>query len=277
MPELPEVENVKLTLQALGTQGQTFARVELRRADLRTPLNKSLTRRLPGQKINRIERRAKFLLFETDDFTVINHLGMTGSWRRAEEGADLGKHDHVVFHFRSGLRLVYNDPRRFGILELTTRRATKAAVSESRWLRQLGVEPLGANFTGAYLYAQTRGLSAPIKNVIMDQHRVVGVGNIYASEALFRARVRPTRPASRLKRAEADILTDAIRTVLAEAISAGGSTIRDYRNSLGDSGQYQERFRVYGRDGQPCVTCGYGIKAKTLAGRNTFWCSRCQS
>jgi formamidopyrimidine-DNA glycosylase len=270
MPELPEVENVKLSLESLGTTGQVFDHVELRRANLRTPLKKDLIKKLPGQMVKRIYRRAKFLLFETEDHLIVNHLGMTGSWREPES-TEFQKHDHVVFYFRSGFRLVFNDPRRFGLLELANRGV------DNKWLKHLAVEPFDAAFTGAYLFKQTRGIKAPIKNLIMDQRRVVGVGNIYASEALFLTGVKPTRRAERLTAREAERLAETIRAVLTRAIAAGGSTIRDYRNSQGESGRFQQQFAVYGRKGEECVNCAGVIKSKVLAGRNTFWCASCQS
>ncbi|MBX3022797.1 MAG: bifunctional DNA-formamidopyrimidine glycosylase/DNA-(apurinic or apyrimidinic site) lyase [Bdellovibrionales bacterium] len=270
MPELPEVENVKLSLEKIGTVGQVFEKVEFRRANLRTPLKKELTRKLLGQTVRKVERRAKFLLFETDDFVIINHLGMTGSWRPVTRAADFEKHDHVVFHFTSGLKLIYNDPRRFGLLEMIKSTGT------SPWLKNLGVEPLAPAFTGEALFAASRKIKAPLKSFIMDQKRVVGVGNIYASEALFRARLKPTRPAAKLTRVEADRLVECIRTILTAAIGAGGSTIRDYRNSEGEEGSFQAHHLVYDRAGKPCVQCGAPVKSKFLAGRNTYWCAKCQ-
>lgn len=270
MPELPEVENVKLSLRSLGATGQTFSAVELRRPNLRTPLRRDLAKKLPGQTVMAIERRAKFLLFQTEDFQILSHLGMTGSWRPVKAGEALEKHDHVVFNFKSGMKLVFNDPRRFGLLELSAKSA------KNRWLDGLGPEPFSEEFSGRNLFEQTRGIKAPIKNFIMDQKRVVGVGNIYASEALFQAKIRPSRPASRLKAAEADLLVESIRRVLQAAIAAGGSTIRDYRNSNGESGSFQAQFSVYGRAGERCVSCGSPVKAKMFAGRNTFWCAKCQ-
>lgn len=270
MPELPEVENVKLSLEGLGLMGQVFERVDLRRANLRTPLKKDLSKKLPGQAVKRIERRAKFLLFETDDYLLINHLGMTGSWRVVVSDDELQTHDHVVLRFRSGLQLVYNDPRRFGILEMGARAAS------SKWLGHLGLEPLASEFTADFLFEGTRKSKTPLKSFIMDQRRVVGVGNIYASEALFRAGVKPTRLAGKLSRTEAERLVLSIREVLQEAIAAGGSTIRDYRNSNGESGSFQQRFKVYDRAGDTCVVCGGSVKSKFIAGRNTFWCAKCQ-
>lgn len=269
MPELPEVENVKLSLESIGAKGQEFRQVELRAPRLRTPLKSALKSNLPGQKILGLSRRAKFLLFETERFFIINHLGMTGSWRPLDQ---LVKHDHVVWRFKSGLELVFNDPRRFGLLELVA----KNRLGAHAWLKGLGPEPLDDAFDGEYLFAQTRKLAAPIKNVIMDQKRVVGVGNIYASEALYRARIKPTRPSGKITRAEAAALAGTIKDVLAQAIAAGGSTIRDYKNSHGESGRFQARFQVYGRGGDPCLSCGENLRSRMIGQRNTFWCAKCQ-
>ncbi len=269
MPELPEVENVKISLESLGVRGQQFASVDLRARSLRTPLKKHLQSKLPGQKILSLSRRAKFLLFETERFFIISHLGMTGSWRPLDE---MIKHDHVVFHFHSGLQLVFNDPRRFGLMELVD----KAKLLQHTWLKSLGPEPLLAPFTGEYLFNATRKLAAPIKNVIMDQKRVVGVGNIYASEALYLARIRPTRPAGKLTRLEAGELVAAIREVLTRAILAGGSTISSFKNSHGESGSFQSQFSVYGRKGESCLTCGQAIRSRILGQRNSYWCPQCQ-
>ena len=270
MPELPEVENVKLGLERLGLPGQTFLEVELLRENLRTPLNRELTTRLPGGTITAVRRRAKFLLFDTDrDDVIISHLGMTGSWRQDDLAR---KHDHVRWMFTSGLNLVFNDPRRFGILEVVRR----ADLGDTPWLKSLAPEPLDAAFTPEYLYALTRRRSAPIKALLMDQRFVVGVGNIYASEVLHRAHVRPGRAAGRITRAEATLLVETIRSVLIEAIAAGGSTIKDYRDANGEAGTFQDRFRVYVARGRACAACGAGVRSKVVGGRSTFWCSRCQ-
>jgi len=271
MPELPEVENVKLSLIDLGSIGQCFARVELRRAGLRVPFPKDISRRLRGQTIRAIHRRAKYLLVETESYYLLSHLGMTGSWRRLQT-PELGKHDHVVMHFASGLKLAFNDARRFGVLDLVRH----DQLAESRWLKSLGVEPLAPDFTGEFLFRLSRRVKAPIKAFLMDQRRVVGVGNIYASEALFGAKIKPTRLAGRITHAEADALVVEVRRVLERAIVAGGSTIRDYRNSFGTEGSFKKQFSVYDRAGEACVNCGSLVRCKFIAGRNTYWCARCQ-
>lgn len=272
MPELPEVENVRRSLQSQGLVGQRFSKIELLRKNLRTPLRVALKTNLPGQFVLSIVRRAKFLLFETENFILLNHLGMTGSWRIESGDFTAEKHDHVVLHFESGLKFVYNDPRRFGILELVP----KNELANNRWLKHLGVEPLSDDFTQDSLFSGTRKRKAPIKGFLMNQKHVVGVGNIYASEALFMARVAPLKPAGRLKKTEAEKLVHCIREILKSAIQAGGSTISDYRNSKGEAGNFQSSFSVYDRKADPCPNCSAPIRARVIAGRNTFWCPKCQ-
>jgi formamidopyrimidine-DNA glycosylase len=272
MPELPEVENVRQSLQRQGAVGQVFANIELLRAGLRTLFPRGLDKKLKGQGLLAIQRRAKFLLFETEDYILISHLGMTGSWRSSHFHVIPEKHDHAILHFESGLKLIFNDPRRFGILELVD----KKKHSSNRWLKNLGVEPLENEFSHEFLFSRTRRRKVPIKNLIMDQKIVVGVGNIYASEALFKAAVKPLRPSGRITRDEAERLVKSIRAVLQRAIQAGGSTIRDYRNSEGQDGSFQLEFSVYDRAKKPCMKCGTAIRSRIIGGRNTFWCPKCQ-
>jgi formamidopyrimidine-DNA glycosylase len=196
---------------------------------------------------------------------------MTGSWRPGDI-EPVVKHDHVILHFASGRRLVFNDPRRFGVLDLIN----KDSLAKNRWLKHLGVEPLEELFKAAFLFEKTRKRKGPIKGFLMDQRQVVGVGNIYASEALFAARVKPSRPAGRVTQAECELLVKHIQRILREAIRMGGSTIRDYRNSEGEDGRFQQRFLVYDRAGEPCRVCASPLKAKFIAGRNTYWCAHCQ-
>lgn len=272
MPELPEVENVKRSLEQVGVVGRRFVGVELHAKTLRTPLKKKMNQDLKGQQIVGLKRRAKFIIFETDDFILLNHLGMTGSWRVRDSEQPKLKHDHVILNFDAGFELVYNDPRRFGLLELMP----KAKMPTHPWLKSLGLEPFDDNFTGEFLFQISRGIKAPIKNFIMDQRRLVGVGNIYASEALFRSQIRPSRAAGKVKKEEAHRLADSIRRILQQAIDSGGSTIRDYRNTHGETGGFQNLFQVYDRKDKPCFVCHDSIRAKFLAGRNTYWCHKCQ-
>jgi formamidopyrimidine-DNA glycosylase len=269
MPELPEVENVRISLEKQGALGQEIIKVELLRADLRVPFPAGLARKLKGQSFSGIRRRAKYLIFDTQKYAMLSHLGMTGSWRSLDEKE---KHDHIILHFASGLKLVFNDPRRFGILDLVESKD----LAQSRWLKHLGVEPLEAEFSGEYIFSKTRKLKAPIKGWLMDQRRVVGLGNIYASEALFAAKIKPTRAAGKITRAESGELVIHIRRILDAAIAAGGSTIRDYRNADGAAGSFQLRFLVYDRAKKPCARCTGIITSKVIAGRNTYWCPKCQ-
>lgn len=272
MPELPEVETVRSGLQALLGAGARIARVELRRQDLRAAIPRGLGARFSDQPLLGIRRRAKYLLWDTPAAILLCHLGMTGTWRVAVPGDDRD-HDHCVVHLSDGRRLIFRDPRRFGLLDLIE----PGREAEHPRLRELGPEPLGADFTAEYLIATTRGRRAPLKTLIMDQRIVVGVGNIYAAEALFRAGLRPTLPAGRLTRPAAERLVSAIRVVLAAAIAAGGSTISDFRQAGGDGGYFQHDFRVYGRGGAACVACAAILRHAVVGGRATVWCPRCQS
>jgi formamidopyrimidine-DNA glycosylase len=266
MPELPEVETVRAGLaELLG--GARIHRARAHRPDLRTPIPDLAV--LAGRRITGVARRAKYLLIATDGPTVLNHLGMTGVWRLADAART---HDHVELELADGRRVVFNDPRRFGMFELCRPDGGHAA------LDGLGPEPLGPGFTGEVLRtAARRHRRAALKAMIMDQRVVVGVGNIYASEACFRAGLRPGRAAGRVPGPGLDRLAQEIRTILAEAIAKGGSTIGDYRQVNGLSGLFQNTFVVYGRAGEPCRTCAGLIRQKTIAGRNSFWCQRCQA
>jgi formamidopyrimidine-DNA glycosylase len=264
MPELPEVETVRTGLERLLV-GAVIARVETRRADLRQPFPRDLARRLAGRTITAVRRRAKYLLIDCAGTVLLNHLGMTGVWRLAAAG-DERSHDHLVLHLGDGRRVVFNDPRRFGLVGLCRADGGHAALDE------LGPEPLAADFTAGHLAAQlARHRRAPIKAVIMDQRVVVGVGNIYAAESLFRSGIRPTLAAERSARLVAEI-----RAVLTAAIAAGGSSIDDFRHVNGLSGLFQTTFKVYGRAGQPCRTCGAILRGMAIAGRASVWCPECQ-
>jgi formamidopyrimidine-DNA glycosylase len=270
MPELPEVETVRRGLERLLQHPPArIARVQLTRPDLRVAIPADLARRLAGQPVTAVRRRAKFLLIDTPAATLLCHLGMTGTWRLAPAG-DERAHDHCYLHLADGRRLAFRDPRRFGMLGLVEPGGAHPS------LAHLGHEPLEAAFTLDALAAMCRGRRAPIKGVIMDQRLLVGVGNIYAQEALFRAGIHPRRAAGRVPRARLAVLRTAIRAVLREAIRAGGSTISDFRQAGGDGGYFQHRFRVYDRGGKPCVRCGEKLKSGVVAGRGTVWCATCQ-
>jgi formamidopyrimidine-DNA glycosylase len=270
VPELPEVETVRAGLERLLGPEAVIARIELMRGDLRTKIPAALGHRLDGQRIVAVKRRAKYLLFETPAGTLLCHLGMTGTWRLAPPG-DERPHDHCYLHLADGRRLAFRDPRRFGMLGLIEPGATHPSLTE------LGPEPLDAKaFTADSLAGICRGRKAPIKALIMDQRVVVGVGNIYAQEALFRAGILPRKKAGSLKREAIAALVREIRAVLREAIAAGGSTISDFRQAGGDGGYFQHRFRVYDRGGQPCMKCKAPLKSGVVGGRGTVWCAKCQ-
>ncbi len=291
MPELPEVETVRRGLEP-AMAGARIDSVELRRKDIRFPFPPRFKERLTGRRIIGLSRRAKYLLFQLDDDeTLLAHLGMSGSFRlEARETTTPGafhrerskdpKHDHLVLHLDNGKTVIYNDPRRFGFFDLV---ATSDIPSHPR-LIGLGDEPLGPDFDAARLAELFAGSRAPLKGALLDQRRIAGLGNIYACEALFRARLSPMRAAGVLAdaagnptRAARD-LAEAIRAVLDEAIEAGGSTLRDHRQASGELGYFQHRFDVYDREGLPCLRphCGGTIMRLAQSSRSTFYCPRCQ-
>lgn len=249
-------------------EGVKWIKVELYRKDLRVPFPLDLTEKLIGAKLLTIERRAKYLLFNTQEFQLLSHLGMSGSWRALSPGEPLKKHDHLVFEFDNGVRLAYHDPRRFGVVDW--------GGVESPWLKHLGVEPLSPKFNAKHLSEKLAHKSIPIKVALMDPKVVVGVGNIYASEILFQAKVSPLRKSSRVKPEELQRIVHWTKKVLTKAIKAKGSTLRDHQLVNGESGNFQNRFRVYAREGQSCLDCKGVIKAKVLGQRSTFWCPKCQ-
>ncbi|MBL8483113.1 MAG: bifunctional DNA-formamidopyrimidine glycosylase/DNA-(apurinic or apyrimidinic site) lyase [Rhodocyclaceae bacterium] len=269
MPELPEVEITRYGL-AQELAGATASGAVVREPRLRWPVPADLDHCLQGQRLKRIERRGKYLLFRFDAGTLIGHLGMSGSLRVVEAGSPAGPHEHVDLLF--GTRAArLRDPRRFGALLWHT------GTDESHpLLAGLGIEPLSEAFTAEWLYRATRERRTPIKLFIMDSHVVVGVGNIYASESLFRAGIRPRRPAGRLTRADAARLAQAIRATLQDALAAGGSSLRDFIHSDGASGYFQHQHYVYDRAGQPCRMCGQAVRVLRMGQRSTFWCATCQ-
>jgi formamidopyrimidine-DNA glycosylase len=298
MPELPEVETVRLGLEPV-LRGQRFVRIEQRRRDLRFALPDRFAQRLTGRKVLNVGRRAKYLLVHLDDGEVLAiHLGMTGRFsvkrppspRLRGEGTRLGeftyeagadpKHDHVVFEMSNGAVVTYNDARRFGYMTLVP----ETELSASRFFRGLGVEPLGNELNAVYLAERAHGRKADLKAFLMDQRIVAGLGNIYVCEALFRAGLSPFKPAGRLatKTAKptpaAERLVAAVKAVLGDAIRAGGSTLRDYRKADGALGEFQKAFDVYGREGEACRKkgCRGRVRRKTQGGRSTFYCPACQ-
>lgn len=276
MPELPEVETVCRGLAKTLT-GKTLARLELRRKGLRFPFPRGMAPRAQNRRITAIRRRAKYILIDLEgEDTLIAHLGMTGRMVivAADEKHAPEKHDHVIFHLSDGSRVIFNDARRFGVLDI----ARRDGLAASAHFSHLGPEPLEDAFTPAYLAQRLAARKAPVKLAIMDQELVVGVGNIYAAEALFGARIDPQRPACSLGKAEIRRLWTEIRAVLHKAIAAGGSSIRDYVQSDGELGYFQHQWAVYGKEGQKCPGCTCplpktgGIKRITQGGRSTFYC-----
>lgn len=270
MPELPEVETIRRALDA-RLPGRRFAAVVQRRPDLRFPLPERLPERLAGRRLLGFRRRAKYLLADLDGGeTLLLHLGMSG--RLVFGGPEAGRHEHLTFTFDDGTVLRFVDPRRFGMLGL----APTATLAEHPLLARLGLEPLAPGFDGGALAAALAGRRSALKLALMDQRVVVGVGNIYANEALFRARLSPFRPAGGLRPAEVRRLAAGVRAVLEEAIAAGGSSLRDYVQADGELGFFQDRFLVYDRAGQPCPRCGGAIARAVQANRATFYCPACQ-
>ena len=269
MPELPEVETTRRGLQP-RLAGRTLERVVVRDPRLRWPVPPDLAARLAGRTLGDLRRRGKYLLFDFGGVTQIVHLGMSGSLRFVDAGEAAARHDHVDWQFDGGVTLRLRDPRRFGAV-LWTDDAARHPL-----LAHLGPEPLTDAFDADYLHAQCRRRSAAIKQVIMDATVVVGVGNIYASESLFHAGIRPGTAARRLGRAACARLVDAIRRVLGAAIAAGGSSLRDYVATDGELGYFQLQTRVYDRAGLPCRACGTPIRRVVQGQRASFYCPRCQ-
>ena len=282
MPELPEVETVRRGLLP-AMEGVRIAQADVNRPDLRWPFPDRMAQRLTGARVDRLRRRSKYILGDLDTGeTLLIHLGMSG--RMTVSGDPLGqfvhdhpaaeKHDHVVFHMENGARITFNDPRRFGAMDLMD----TAAQDAHKLLAVLGPEPLGNAFNDAYLVAAFEGKNTPVKSALLDQRIVAGLGNIYVCEALFRAGISPTRKAGRIATQRVAALVPIIRDVLAEAIEAGGSSLRDFRQADGELGYFQHRFDVYGREGAPCRTpgCTRHVARIVQSGRSSFYCPACQ-
>lgn len=282
MPELPEVETVRRGL-APAMEGREFAKVEQRRADLRFPLPTNFSSRLLGATLQAIGRRGKYLVAQlSTDETLIMHLGMSG--RFTINGADttsyvhdhdgLSRHDHIIFTMsgRDAPTIIYNDPRRFGFMDLVA----SAEIDHCRHFAGMGPEPLGNQFNDTDFAERLKNRKTPVKSALLDQKIVAGIGNIYACEALYRAQISPRRGAASVAGKRSARLRRALVDVLNEAIAAGGSTLKDFSNTDGDLGYFQHRFRVYDREGDECTICGKAIERITQAGRSTFFCSSCQ-
>ena len=305
MPELPEVETVRRGLLP-AMEGRLITRAQVNRPDLRWPFPPRMAERLTGARVQALRRRSKYILADlSTDETLLIHLGMSGrmlispppqTGEGQGEGAarlegvahpreTLGewhhhhpapeKHDHVILDMEDGTRITFNDARRFGAMDLMP----TAAAETHPLLAQLGPEPLGNAFSEPYLVARLKDRNTPIKSALLDQHIVAGLGNIYVCETLYRARIHPARKAGRISAARAAALVPIIRDVLAEAITAGGSSLRDYRQADGELGYFQHSFQVYGREGEPCATpgCSATIRRIVQSGRSSFFCPTCQS
>jgi formamidopyrimidine-DNA glycosylase len=282
MPELPEVETVRRGLSPV-MEGELIALVEVNRPDLRRPLPDRMAARLTGHRVLALRRRSKYLLADlSSGETLLIHLGMSG--RMLVSGRTIGsfhvdhpapqKHDHVVLHMKNGVRITFNDARRFGTMDLMP----TAGAEPHPLLAGLGPEPFGNDFNGPYLASRLRGRRTPIKSALLDQRLVAGLGNIYVCETLYRARINPLRLAGDVKKMAISALVPLIRDVLAEAIEAGGSSLRDFRSADGELGYFQKHFQVYGRERELCETpgCGGTITRTIQSGRSSFWCPTCQ-
>lgn len=274
MPELPEVETIKRGLENILLQSRDkihILKIETSSLRLRNSVRRSQLNKVGGQSLLNLTRKAKYIVFELNDFCLISHLGMTGSWRIEK---DLRNHDHVRIFLSNNEILTYNDPRRFGVFDVVTKRE----LEHYPRFTALGLDPiLDSRFNGEYLFAQIRKRFSPIKSLIMNQQIVVGVGNIYASEALYLAGIHPLTFAANLTRVQVDILVSAIKEVLFDAIVCGGSTVSDYRQTSGSSGDAQNFLFVYGKSKENCFYCEAIIQSQVIVGRNSFWCPECQS
>jgi len=269
MPELPEVETTRRGIEP-HLRGRLVTEARLRRPDLRWPIPPEISTELPGQRIECIERRAKYLLLHAQTGAAILHLGMSGSLRVLPQATPAKLHDHADLLLDSGKLLRLTDPRRFGAL------LWQPAGSTHELLQGLGPEPLGGDFDGDYLFARSRGRRSPVKHLLMDQGIVVGVGNIYAAEALFRAGIHPARAAGRVSRERYARLAQAVKEILAYAIERGGTTLRDFINPEGEPGYFEQELAVYGRAGLPCRVCGTLLRDADWGQRATVYCPRCQ-
>ena len=269
MPELPEVETTRRGLLP-HLVGRRIRDVVVRNANLRWPIPPALARRVRGEAVEGVTRRAKYLLLHTAPGAILVHLGMSGSLRLLERDAPLKLHDHVDVVLDDARALRLNDPRRFGSV------LWQAAGTTHELLAELGPEPLGDAFDGDYLFRASRGRAAPVKHFLMDQRIVVGVGNIYAAEALFAAGIHPKRAAGRITRERYQRLADEIRCVLAHAIERGGTTLRDFLAPDGAPGYFEQELFVYDRAGEPCRACGTRLKLADWGQRQTAYCPRCQ-
>ena len=270
MPELPEVETSRRGIAPHIVHGRVTG-VVVRNRRLRWPVSKAVDRNLLGETVTGVDRRAKYLLIENANGAAILHLGMSGSVSIVDRGTPAGVHDHVDIEFDSGKTLRFRDPRRFGSLHWSR------SPLQHKLLKSLGPEPLGDELTGRYLWQKSRGRRVSVKQFIMNAQIVVGVGNIYASEALYHARINPRRAAGRIALQRYERLADAVKQVLADAIRAGGTTLRDFYGGDGEAGYFQQQLEAYGRDGEPCRLCNSPIAAIVQGQRSTYYCKQCQT
>lgn len=291
MPELPEVETVMRGLTP-AMQGAVIAQADVNRPDLRWPFPDQMAKRLTGQKVMQLRRRSKYILADlASGESLLIHLGMSGRMLISGDPTKLSdvaqkvgqfthdhpvaqKHDHVVLHMDNGARITFNDPRRFGAMDLME----TATAADHKLLAVLGPEPLGNAFHEAHLIAAFEGRNTPVKSALLDQRIIAGLGNIYVCEALYRAGIHPARKAGRISKDRVGALVPIIREVLGQAIEAGGSSLRDFRQADGELGYFQHNFDVYGREGEPCRTpgCNQNIRRLVQSGRSSFYCSQCQ-
>ena len=270
MPELPEVETSRRGIEPWIVD-RRISRVVVRDRRLRWPVSRGIEKRLAGQTIDSVGRRAKYLLINTSNGTAVVHLGMTGSVFIVDQEAPAGVHDHFDIELDSGKMLRYRDPRRFGCFFFSKRPL------DHPLLEKLGPEPLGDHFDGEYLWKASRGRKVSVKQFIMNAQVVVGVGNIYASESLFLAGINPKRAAGRIARHRYDALVSAIRDILARSIEAGGTTLRDFYGGDGEPGYFKQELEVYDREGEHCRTCNTIIRAIVQGQRSTYYCKTCQT
>ncbi len=282
MPELPEVETVRRGLLS-AMDGEIIKSVDVNRPDLRWPFPDKMKQRLDGQRIRGLRRRSKYILVDLDSGeTLIIHLGMSGRMQVSgievagfyREHSPAEKHDHVVFHMQNGARVTFNDPRRFGAMDI----GDTATLENHKLLRVIGPEPFGNEFNETYLIEMLKTKTAPIKSALLDQRIVAGLGNIYVCEVLFRTGISPKKPAKSIGERKVKNLVPTIRDVLSEAIDAGGSSLQDHRQTDGQLGYFQHNFAVYDRENQPCLKAGCKgtIRRITQSGRSSFFCSQCQ-
>lgn len=270
MPELPEVETTRRGIQPY-VEGQTIEKMVIRHRGLRWPIPAQLESIIKGQQVKQIDRRAKYLLFRCDSGTLIIHLGMSGRLRVLDNDANIGKHDHVDIYITNGHVVRFTDPRRFGAVLWT-----QADTDNHKLISHLGPEPLSDLFDADYLHKKAHGRSSNIKSFIMNGEIVVGVGNIYANEALFMAGVHPAKAVGKVSKVKMAKLVEAIKQVLEKALLAGGTTLRDFRKSDGQPGYFAQELNVYGREEQPCLICQTPISCMRQAQRATYFCKQCQ-